>query len=77
MCKKSEKQMPLTPPKIDHPIAMELEAISRILDQNDTILDFVNQDLSRPFQGPETGERRSQWHDRRTGSSSRPDQADV
>jgi IS5 family transposase len=47
MRKKSEKQMPLTPPKFDHPIAKELEAISRILDQNDTILDWVHQDLSK------------------------------
>jgi IS5 family transposase len=46
MRKKNEKQMSLTPPTIDHPKAKELEAISFILDQNDTILDLVNQDLS-------------------------------
>jgi len=54
MRKKSKKQMSLTPPEIDHPKAMELEAISRILDQNDTILDFVHQDLSQDLsQGQE------------------------
>jgi IS5 family transposase len=47
MRKKCEKQMSLTPLKIDHPRADELEAISLILDQNHTILDLVLQDLSR------------------------------
>lgn len=46
MRKKTEKQMPLTPPNINHPKAKELETISFILDQNDTILDLVYQDLS-------------------------------
>ena len=46
MRKKSKKQMPLRPPTIDHPKAIELEVISQILDQNNTILDFVSQDLS-------------------------------
>jgi IS5 family transposase len=46
MRKKTEKQMPLTLPNIDHPKAKELETISFILDRNDTILDLVYQDLS-------------------------------
>jgi len=33
MRKKSEKQMPLMPPEIDHPQAEEVSAISRILEQ--------------------------------------------
>jgi len=46
MREKRENQMPLTPPRINHPKAVELETIGRILDRNDTILDLVNQDLS-------------------------------
>jgi IS5 family transposase len=46
MRKKSKKQMPLMPPKIDHPQAEELSAISRILDSNPIIYDLVMQDLS-------------------------------
>jgi IS5 family transposase len=46
MRKKSKKQMPLMPPKIDHPQAQELSAISRILDSNPIIYDLVMQDLS-------------------------------
>ena len=46
MRKKSEKQMPLMPPEIDHPQAEELSAISRILDSNPIIYDLVIQDLS-------------------------------
>ena len=46
MRKKSEKQMPLMPPEIDHPQAEELSAISRILDRNPIIYDLVMQDLS-------------------------------
>lgn len=34
------------PPKIDHPQAEELDAISRILDENHTIYDLAMQDLS-------------------------------
>jgi len=45
MRKTHEKQMPLTTPTIDHPQAFELEAISHILDQNNTIIDLVYQDL--------------------------------
>jgi IS5 family transposase len=47
MREKSKKQMPLTPSKIDHPRANELEAISHILDQNPIILDYVIKDLNR------------------------------
>lgn len=46
MRKKSKKQMPLMPPKIDHPQAQELSTISRILDSNPIIYDLVMQDLS-------------------------------
>ncbi len=46
MRKTSEKQMPLTTLTIDHPKAIELETISQILDQNNTIIDLVYQDLS-------------------------------
>jgi IS5 family transposase len=46
MRKKSEKQMPLMSPEIDHPQAKELSAISRILDSNPIIYDLVMQDLS-------------------------------
>jgi len=46
MRKKSEKQMPLMPPEIDHPQVEELSAISRILDSNPIIYDLVMQDLS-------------------------------
>ena len=46
MRKKSEKQMPLMPPEIDHPQAEEVSAISRILDSNPIIYDLVIQDLS-------------------------------
>jgi IS5 family transposase len=46
MRKNSEKQMPLMPPKIDHPQAEELNAISCILDRNSIIYDLAMQDLS-------------------------------
>ena len=45
MRKNSEKQMPLMPPKIDHPQAEELNAISCILDKNPIIYDLAMQDL--------------------------------
>jgi len=45
MRKKSKKQMPLMPPEVDHPQAEELSAISRILDSNPIISDWVMQDL--------------------------------
>jgi IS5 family transposase len=46
MRKKSEKQMPLMPPEIDHPQAEELSTISRILESNPIIYDLAIQDLS-------------------------------
>ena len=46
MRKKSKKQMPLMPAATDHPQAIELENISRILDANPTICDLAMQDLS-------------------------------
>jgi IS5 family transposase len=45
MRKKSKKQMPLMPEVTDHPQAIELENISRILDANPTICDLAMQDL--------------------------------
>ncbi len=45
MRKKSKKQMPLMPAASDHPQAIELENISRILDANPTICDLAMQDL--------------------------------
>jgi IS5 family transposase len=45
MRKKSKKQMPLMPTATDHPQAIELENISRILDANPTICDLAMQDL--------------------------------
>jgi len=45
MRKKSKKQMPLMPAATDHPQAVELENISRILDANPTICDLAMQDL--------------------------------
>ena len=47
MRKKHQKQMPLMRNRIDHPRAKELEAISRILDENSIICDWVWQDLSQ------------------------------
>ena len=46
MRKKSKKQMPLMPPEIDHPQAVELDTMSRILDAIPTICDLAMQDLS-------------------------------
>ena len=53
MRKKRQQQMPLMPPKIDHPQANELEAISQIIDSKPTICDYVMQDLckGRPSTG--------------------------
>jgi len=39
--------MPLMPPKIDHPQAIELEAISRIIDNKPIICEYVMQDLCK------------------------------
>ncbi|MGI9571044.1 MAG: transposase, partial [Desulfobulbia bacterium] len=46
MREKSKKQMPLLPAATDHPQAIELENISRILDAKYTICDLAMQDLS-------------------------------
>ena len=45
MRKKSKKQMPLMPTATEHPQAIELENISRILDANPIICDLAMQDL--------------------------------
>ena len=47
MREKCKKQLPLMNPTIDHPQARELEIISRILDQETTIVEMVHQDLCR------------------------------
>ena len=47
MRKKRQKQMPLMPTEIDHPQALELEAISRIINSRPTICDYVMQDLCK------------------------------
>jgi IS5 family transposase len=47
MRKKRQQQMPLMPPKIDHPQANELEAISQIINSKLTICDHVMQDLCK------------------------------
>jgi IS5 family transposase len=47
MREKCKKQLPLMNPTIDHPQAKELETISRILDQETTIVEMVHQDLCR------------------------------
>ena len=47
MRKKWQEQMSFMPPKIDHPQADELEAISRIIESNSTICDHVMQDLCK------------------------------
>ena len=47
MRKKRQKQIPLMPTEIDHPQALELEAISRIINSRPTICDYVMQDLCK------------------------------
>ena len=47
MRKKNQKQMPLVPAKVDHPHAMELELISRILDDIPIINELAWQDLTQ------------------------------
>lgn len=47
MREKSNKQMSLISVMIDHPMAKELEAISRVLDRCPTIYDLAMQDLCR------------------------------
>lgn len=55
MRKKSKKQLPLMNPVMDHPQAKELDCISRILDQESTMVDLVHQDLCRGQQLRPTG----------------------
>jgi len=55
MRKKKQKQMPLTPAKIDHPHAMELELISRILDDIPIINELAWQDLTQNVESFGTG----------------------
>jgi transposase, IS5 family len=55
MRKKNQKQMPLMIAGIDHPHAMELEGISRILDDNPTISEMVWQDLTVNLISPGVG----------------------
>jgi IS5 family transposase len=47
MRKRNQKQMPLTPSTVDHPHAMELKLISRILDHIPTIQELAWQDLTQ------------------------------
>ena len=49
--------MPLMPPKIDHPQADELEAISRIINSKPTICDHVLQDLCKSSSTVKSGAR--------------------
>jgi transposase, IS5 family len=49
------EQLSLTQPWIDHSHARELEAISRILDEEAGIAELVGQDLVRGVKNPETG----------------------
>jgi IS5 family transposase len=47
MRKQDKKQLPLMIASVDHPHAVELECLSRILDENPTISELVLQDLTR------------------------------
>ncbi|MFH1124421.1 MAG: hypothetical protein V1758_12260 [Pseudomonadota bacterium] len=47
MRKNCKKQMPLTITSIDHPHAEELEGISKILDANSIINEWVLEDVTR------------------------------
>ena len=55
MRKKNQKQMPLTPTKVDHPHAMELELISRILDSTPIINELAWQELTQNVENFGTG----------------------
>jgi IS5 family transposase len=55
MRKKNQKQMPLTPTTVDHPHAMELERISRILDSTPTINELAWQELTQHVENFGTG----------------------
>jgi hypothetical protein len=47
MRKRNQKQMPLTPTTVDHPHAMELKFIRRILDHISIINELAWQDLTQ------------------------------
>jgi transposase, IS5 family len=55
MRKKSKKQLPLMITSIDHPHALELEGISKILEANPIINEWVLQDLTRESVCTDTG----------------------
>jgi transposase, IS5 family len=55
MREKSKKQLPLMNSTPDHPQARELDRISRILDAEPTIAEWVHQDLCRGRQLQDTG----------------------
>ena len=55
MRKKNQKQLPLMIRRIDHPHAVELEGISRILDDNPIINEWVLQDITRDVERTDTG----------------------
>ena len=55
MRKRNKKQMPLTPRTVDHPHAIELELISRILDYIPTINEVAWQDLTQNVDNVGTG----------------------
>ncbi len=57
MRKKSKKQMPLMPAGIDHPRAVELDTMSRILDATPTICDLAMQDVCPKTAKCEAGAR--------------------
>ena len=47
MRKKRQQQVPLTPPKIDHPQANELEAINWIINSKPAICEHMMQDFCK------------------------------
>jgi IS5 family transposase len=55
MRKRNQKQMPLTPRTVDHPHAMELKLISRILDHIPTINEVAWQELTQHVENVGTG----------------------
>jgi IS5 family transposase len=55
MRKKYQKQIPLMINRIDHPHAVELDSISKILDDNPIIYEWVLQDLTRDITHTNTG----------------------
>jgi len=55
MRKRNQKQMPLTPTTVDHPHAMELQRISRILDHIPSIKELAWQELTQYVENFGTG----------------------